>query len=329
MGRHATLGLVLTFERLFEGASKTLARQMQSDKVNVIHAHFGRAGYHAVPIARRADLPLITSFYGYDVSQYGQISKWRKNYLKLFSAGDMFLCLGPDMQKNLIRLGCPEDKTRIHHLGVDVSHIEYRPRHWDGSEPLKVLIAAAFRPKKGIPYALDALGQIRTKQPIQITIIGDTLDTPDSMPEKQKILEMIRLKKLDDCTTLLGFKPYKELIQQSYDHHIFLAPSITADDGDMEGTPMSLVDMAATGIPIVSSRHADIPEIIIDGKTGLLANERNVEEIVAHFRWLIENQNQWESMTRAGRLHIESEFDLEVQAERLSELYDIASNAKN
>lgn len=328
-GRHATLGLVLAMENMYEGASRILASRMKKDGVNVIHAHFGRAGYHSLPVARRTDLPLVTSFYGYDVSQYGQIPKWRSNYLKLFSEGDLFLCLGPDMQRSLIRLGCSEEKTRVHHLGVDVSHIEYRPRHWDGSKPLKVLIAAAFRPKKGIPYALEALGYLRAELPIEITIIGDALHSPDSMPEKQKILQTIKSKQLDDCTTLLGFKPYNELIQQAYDHHIFIAPSITADDGDMEGTPMSLVDMAATGIPIISSRHADIPEIILDGKTGLLANERNIEELVAHLRWFVDNQNQWEPITRAGRSYIESEFDLNIQAERLSAIYDTAFHTKN
>ncbi len=321
-GRVATLGIVSACERLMQGASRSLSTQMQADQVNVIHAHFGRAGYLAINAADRAKLPLITSFYGYDVAQYGKLPKWQRNYRRLFERGDLMLCLGPNMQRDLIELGCPQEKTRIHHLGVDIRNIEYRPRVWNGQEPLRVLIAAAFRPKKGIPFALQALGQFRREVDLQITLIGDTLDTPDSMPEKQKILATIEAQALSDCTAVLGFKPYQFLLEEAYNHHVFIAPSITADDGDMEGTPMALADMAATGIPIISTRHADIPELIVDGNTGLLADERDTEGLVQHLRWLVSNQDQWETITREGRQHIETEFDLHVQAERLASIYD-------
>lgn len=321
-GRHATLGLVLAMENIYEGASRILASRMKKDGVNVIHAHFGRAGYHSLPVARRADLPLVTSFYGYDVSQYGQIPKWRRNYLKLFSDGDLFLCLGPDMQRSLIRLGCPEEKTRVHHLGVDVSHIEYRPRHWDGSEPLRVLIAGAFRPKKGIPLALRALARVRDSLDLRITLVGDSVGTPDSLPEKARILQTIETLGLSSYTDLTGFKPYHQLLDDAYAHHIFMAPSMTAEDGDMEGTPMALVDMVATGIPIVSTRHADIPEIIIHTHTGLLSEEQDVDGLAENVLWLAANTDQWEAMTIQGRSHIAANFDLQTQANRLTLIYD-------
>jgi colanic acid/amylovoran biosynthesis glycosyltransferase len=324
VGRRVTLGVARGREFLNSQTSKKIGAQMRADQVNVIHAHFGRAGYLGLPIARHLKLPIVTSFYGYDVSQYGAIPKWQRNYRVLFEQGDLFLCLGAQMQRNLIALGCPPDKTRIHHLGVDISEIEFRPRHWDDSRPLRVLIAAAFRPKKGIPYALDALGKLKRdrKTDLQITIIGDVLDTSDSPPEKQRILKAIETNDLQACTTLLGMKPYKFLLEQAYLHDIFLSPSITADDGDMEGTPMVLADMAATGIPIISSRHSDIPELIIDQQTGLLAEERNADHLAEHLGWLIAHTAQWESMARLGRAHIEAEFDTYIQAARLEAIYD-------
>lgn len=324
LGRRLTLGIARGREFLFAQTSKKLAARMNADEVKVIHAHFGRAGYLGLGIARHGNLPIITSFYGYDVSQYGVMPKWQRNYRVLFEQGNLFLCLGAQMQRNLIALGCPPDKARIHHLGVDISGIEYKSRVWDGARPLRVLIAAAFRPKKGIPYALEALGKLKRdkKVDLEVTIIGDVLDTSDSMPEKQRILKAIETNALQECTTLLGMKPYKFLLEQAYLHDIFLSPSITADDGDMEGTPMVLADMAATGIPIVSSHHSDIPELIIDHKTGLLAEERNTDHLADHLGWLVENAQQWEPMARLGREHIEKEFDTHIQAARLEAIYD-------
>jgi colanic acid/amylovoran biosynthesis glycosyltransferase len=321
-GRIAMLGFASSWERIFNGTSRHISTRMQTDQVSVVHAHFGRAGFAAIPIVNQTKLPLVTSFYGYDVAQYGKLPKWRRNYRKLFERGDLMLCLGPNMQKDLMEMGCPKEKTRIHHLGVDIRNIEYRVRTWNVNEPLRVMIAAAFRPKKGIPYALEALGQFRREIDLQITVVGDTLDTPDSLPEKEKIIATMKAEGLKDCTTLTGFKPYPALLQEAYNHHIFMAPSITAPDGDMEGTPMALADMAATGIPIISSHHADIAELIVHGKTGLLAEEKDVEGLVQHLRWLVNHKDQWESITRQARHHIETEFDTSIQAERLETIYD-------
>lgn len=84
---------------------------------------------------------------------------------------------------------------------------------------------------------------------------------------------------------------------------------------------MTLIEMAATGIPIVSTTHCDIPSVILHGRTGLLAQERDVEGLLGHLRWLVGHPMQWEEMARAGRSHVELEFDVVKQAERLHDLY--------
>jgi colanic acid/amylovoran biosynthesis glycosyltransferase len=111
-------------------------------------------------------------------------------------------------------------------------------------------------------------------------------------------------------------------MEEAYRHHIFLSPSVTASDGDTEGgAPVSLIDMAASGMPIVSSRHCDIPEVILDGVSGLLADERDVDGLVAHLRWLIEHPDEWRPMLDAGRRRMEKEYHAKVQGERLAEVY--------
>ncbi|MBW7880382.1 MAG: glycosyltransferase [Anaerolineae bacterium] len=322
LARRVTLGLAVGAERTFGGMSRAFARDLQANQVNIIHAHFGRAGVLALPAVQKTRLPLITSFYGYDISQYGQRADWKHKYQELFSVSSAILCLGTRMRQVVTALGCPEQKAHIHHLGVDIREIEYHSRAWDGRHPLRVLIAAAFRPKKGIPVGLKALARLSEILPVQITIIGDALDVPDSVVEKQRILSEIDQLGLKSITTLMGAQPYKTLLEQAYNHHVFLAPSITAPDGDTEGTPMVLADMAATGIPIVSTDHADIPELIVDKETGLLADEGNVDSLLDRLVWLTEHQSDWERMTRAGRQHIEAEFSRSTQARRMESLYD-------
>src|SRR5690606_39794503 len=73
----------------------------------------------------------------------------------------------------------------------------------------------------------------------------------------------------DVCSSDLGYQPWRALMDAAYRHHVFLSPSITASDGDTEGgAPVGLIEMAATGMPVISSRHADIPEVIEHGVGG-------------------------------------------------------------
>ncbi|MFN8561494.1 MAG: glycosyltransferase [Anaerolineae bacterium] len=322
MGRRATLGLALVWERLLHGTTRAVTAAMRRDSIDVLHAHFGRAGYYALPIVRQLDIPLITSFYGYDVSEYpAQFPIWREYYRELFARLDFALVLGARMRERLVELGCPPERIRIHHLGVNIEAIRYQPRRWQPGEPLRILIASEFRERKGIPYALEALAKFAQETPVEITIIGDAADHPDGVREKQKIMAAIEKHQLAPVMRLLGKQPYKFLLEQAYQHHIFMGPSITAQDGDMEGTPMVLVDMAATGMPLISTTHSDVPEIIRHGETGLLAAERDVQGLLDHLRWFAAHPVDWETMTQAGRRHVEAEFDRAKQNQRLEATY--------
>jgi len=289
-------------------------------KPDLIHSHFGNNGWMNLAVAARHKLPHVVTFYGQDVSMLPrQEPVWRDRYRHLFQAErTLFLCEGSHMAQCLVDMGCPADKVKLHHLGVEVDRIEYLPRTWAPGEPLRVLIAGSFREKKGIPYALEALGLLKDRYPLEITIIGDA----GSQDEKAQILEVIARHGLGDRTRLLGYQPHGVLFAEAHGHHLFLSPSVTAASGDTEGgAPVSIIEMAASGMPIVSSFHCDIPEVIRHGKTGWLAEERNVEQIVeAICRWL-ERPESWAEMLGAGRRHIETEYAVLGQAARLAAHY--------
>ena len=232
------------------------------------------------------------------------------------------------MAGQLINLGCNEKKVKIQHLGVGIEAIAFKPRFWEAGMPLRVLIAASFREKKGIPYALEALGQVQRKVPLEITIIGDATADPRSQNEKQRILEVIQNEGLATSTRLLGFQPYLTLLDEAYKHHVFISPSVTASDGDTEGgAPVSLIDMIATGMPIISTTHCDIPEVARYGIEGWLANERDVSGLVNRLMWLTDHSNGWLDLVRAGRRHVALEFNAIKQGQRLGQIYkDLLDN---
>lgn len=300
-----------------------LVAQARRQHARVLHSHFGHVGWANLKAAKRAGLRHVVTFYGFDVNYLTQLdSRWHDRYRSLFEQVDRVLCEGPNMRRSLVALGCPQEKVQVHHLGVMTEEIPFRPRTWSPSDPLRVLIAASFQEKKGIPYALEALVRLRREVSLKITIFGDANDEARSQAEKQKILSIIEKHNLSQMIHMLGYQPYAVLFKEAYKHHIFLSPSVTASDGDSEGgAPVTIIEMSATGMPVVSTKHCDIPEVIHHGVTGLLAEEKDVQGLVSHLKWLMDHPDQWLSMLKAARRHLEAEYDAQKQGKRLAEIY--------
>ncbi len=290
----------------------------------IVHSHFGDRGwFNLADVARIGALHVVT-FYGYDVGRLPKIEPaWRARYRELFAAADLFLCEGPHLADELIALGCPENKVRVHHLGIDIERIAFRPRSWTPGTPLRVLLAGSFVEKKGMVFALEALGRIAGDVDLAVTIVGDDNGQPRSRDEKARILAAIEAAGLNERTRRLGYQPYDALLEAAYASHVFLSPSVTASDGDTEGgAPVSLIDMAATGMPVVSSTHCDIPEVLEDGVSGWLAGEADVDGLERRLRRLIDDPDDWVRLAGNARRHIEREFDARIQGRRLAAHYD-------
>ncbi|MCZ6836563.1 MAG: glycosyltransferase, partial [Planctomycetota bacterium] len=201
--------------RLWERVQKKLGRQRASHlsfkvakdtEAKILHSHFGYTAWRNLELARKANLRHVVTFYGLDVN-YLPKHGWLPRYQELFAEIDLVLCEGPHMAKCIVDLGCDPQKVLVHHLGVNLERIPFQPCAWDPRVPLKCLIAASFREKKGIPYALEALGRIGEDFPIEVTIIGDASKSKASKSEKQKILETISKWDLYSRVRLLGYQP--------------------------------------------------------------------------------------------------------------------------
>ena len=289
----------------------------------IVHSHFGDIGWRNIPAVTKLGCKHIVTFYGFDVNQLPmQQPIWRDRYKELFKSADLFLCEGSFMAQSLVKLGCDQKKIMVQHLGVNTKEIKFFPRIWDKKQPLRILIAASFREKKGIPLALKAIAGIRDKTPMEITIIGDANDKPESIKEKNKILRILKEEKLEMFTTLLGFQPHQVMIEEAYKHHLFILPSITAKDGDSEGgAPVSIIEMIATGMIVVSTSHCDIPEVVRYPDESWLVDERDINALTLRFEWLINNSSKWIDLQVLGREHIDKEYNEVLQGEKLSKIY--------
>jgi len=283
---------------------------------SIIHAHFGPNGNLAVLLRELGIIrgKIVTTFYGYDVTRapkrYG-----RDMYKKLFSDGDLFLVLSSAMKKQLIELGCDPAKIKIHHLGIDTKKFAFHTPRFNGQRDMKLITVGRLVEKKGIEYAIRAVAEILALYPhVRYTIIGDG-------PLKNKLESIIRENGISEAVDLLGPKDQNDIRKYLSESDVFLAPSVTAEDGDTEGTPTVLMEAQALGLPVVSTIHSGIPEVVEDGITGYLAPERDVEALADRIEKLIYNSNLRRKMGKKGRRKIEKEFDINVLNARLEKVF--------
>ncbi|MCK5644760.1 MAG: glycosyltransferase, partial [Gammaproteobacteria bacterium] len=245
---------------------------LKENNAKLLHAHFGTEGVRYLKLKKNLNLPMITTFYGVDVSMIPRIPYWKKRYVQLFKEGELFLTEGNNMKQQLIKLGCPENKIIVQHLGVDLNIFNFTPRTQPEDGNITILIAGSFREKKGIPYAIKAFAKVKEEHPdIQLRILGDG-------PMRDQIESLVADLGVSCSVTLLGYQPHDVFLNEAANAHIFMLPSITAQNGDTEGgAPVAILEAQATGLPVISSYHADIPEVVVDGKSALLAPERDVE----------------------------------------------------
>src|SRR5205085_9701304 len=104
--------------------------------------------------------------------------------------------------------------------------------------------------------------------------------------------------------------------------HVFLLPSVTAANGDQEGTPVSLIEAQATGLPVVSTFHSGIPEVVRDRETGFLVPESDVNLLTERLEYLADHPDCWEIMGSKGRAHVEAHYDIARLNRDLVALYE-------
>ena len=97
---------------------------------------------------------------------------------------------------------------------------------------------------------------------------------------------------------------------------------MTAKDGDEEGTPTVLLEAQAVGLPVISTAHSGIPEIVEDGRSGFLVPERDAAALAERIGQLLEHPETWAEMGRAGRTTVEARHDTDRLSERLERIYE-------
>jgi len=290
---------------------------LQGEAHDILHCHFGPNGelgimLKSLGLAKR----VVVTFHGYDVSRY--VKKKRPGvYRRLFAEADLMMPVSDLWRERLFKVGAPPENVVVHRMGIDLQQLCFQERSRPGSGPVRLLTVGRLTEKKGIEYAVRAVASLRhvcELESVRYDIVGDGR----LRAELERLVNELGLEK---TVTLHGAQPHdvvRELMQES---HVFLLPSVTAADGDMEGIPVVLMEALASGLPVISTVHSGIPELIEDGVSGFLVAERDAEALAERVGYLLTHSDTWSEMGRAGRKYVEQHYDIGKLNDRLVEMY--------
>jgi colanic acid/amylovoran biosynthesis glycosyltransferase len=237
---------------------------------DVVHAHFGPIGCELVSITTAMRIPLVTSLYGVDAAVLPHLPQWRKRYARLFENGELFLAEGPEMRRKIIAAGAPVSRTELQPIAID---LDKYPR-WSPDARSMVLFVGRFVEKKGLLDAIEAFARARPRVGgARFVVIG-------SGPEEPAARKAVARLGLADAVEFAGMRSHREVIAHLRAAHALIHPSATAEDGDSEGgAPTILLEAQAIGTPIVTTRHADIPNVLPEGPGVYLCEEHDVDKL--------------------------------------------------
>lgn len=306
-------------------------RRIKNLSPSLIHAHFGLDGLLALPLARKLGLPLVVTFHGYyataEIEIYqkrwyeygGDFWKRRGQFFRelyarkrdvLFQKADCFIAVSEFIRDQLINKGCPSEKIRVCYIGIDVDKFisDANIRR----EPV-VLFVGRLVEKKGCEYLIRAMAEVQKLMPdVELVIIGDGL--------LRQSLERLA-KTLLNRYCFLGIQD-PSLVKKWMNRACLLgAPSITTESGETEGLPIVVLEAMAMKLPVVSSWSAGIPEAVVDGKTGFLAQERDWKTLAKYILSLLQDAQMREIFAIAGRKRVEQQFSLKRNTLHLEEVY--------
>ena len=277
---------------------------------HLVHAHFFNDGIDAIELGRRLRLPTVTTLHGHDITKHENVGSQASVRNKFFQRVDRVVAVSDFIAEQALARGCPESKLEQHYIGIDLE--KFQSSKVESEQP-SLLFVGRLVEKKGCTYLLQALQKLYPQFPgLQLTIVGDgdlRLSLEQEAAERGLQVDFV------------GTESAEQIRRRLAASWLFVAPSVTAANGDMEGLGMVFLEAQALATPVVSFRSGGVVEAVEDEVTGLLCAEKDVDALAQNIATLLENSDLRQQMGSAGRARVEREFDVRKQCRKLEQIY--------
>jgi glycosyltransferase involved in cell wall biosynthesis len=282
---------------------------IQQYRPQAMLAEYATTAALIVDICCETRTPLYVHFHGFDASLPDREPRWRGRYLKLFDQASGVIAPSEFLAAKIVRLGCPSEKLAVCPCGIDCEKFSPKPK-----EAGRLLMVGRLVGKKAPHLAIEAFARIADRfQQFRLDVVGEG-------PLRERCESVIRDHKLEGRVILHGAQPSERVRELMETCSIFLQHSVTTENGDTEGLPVAILEAMASGLAVVSTRHAGIPEAIENGKEGILVAEHDVPGMAHALAELARSPSLVERLGSQARATVSSKYSINIAIARLREL---------
>src|SRR6266567_933169 len=281
--------------------------------VGHLHAHFGTEATHlAMLVSRLAGIPYSFTAHAkdiYDQSVDGALLRQKIREAKFV------VTVSDYNRRHLAELVTEKMATKLIRLynGIDLDR--FQPGQGTLRESDLILAVGRLEQKKGFQDLIQACALLGdTRRSVRCLIVGEGR-------ERQTLENEIRRLGLGEQVVLAGAQTQEQLIKTFKLATVLVLPCVISSTGDRDALPTVLLEAMAAGLPVISTRLAGIPEIIEDGKTGLLVPPGEPAQLARAIAEVLDHPELQQSFGRAGRAKVERLFDLRKNVPVLFELF--------
>lgn len=296
---------------------EVLFHSLKKEKIEIVFAEYGTTGCKILPVCIKRKLPLIVHFHGFDASLISVLENYREQYIDMFEYASHIVVVSWPMYKKLSEMGAPEEKLVYNPYGPDESFFNVEPTY----EEKAFLSVGRFVDKKAPYYTILAFSKVLAIHPDALLYMaGDGV-------LHNACKNLVKYLGIEKNVIFLGVVTPEQFRQRLSTVRAFVQHSITADNGDMEGSPVAIMEAQAAGVPVISTLHAGIPEVVVHGASGWLVKEGDVDGMAQSMLSLLADNQLAEMLGHRGREIIQEKFLMEQHIEKLNEC--IEASIKN
>lgn len=291
---------------------KAVSNILKKKKIDIVLAQYGPGGASILRICKKAGIPLVVHFHGYDASHTATLRKYGALYKEMFAYVKAVIVVSSLMKNKLLELGCPAEKLILNPYGINNIFFESKP----GFQSDVFFAMGRFVEKKAPELTIQAFAKVVERYPkAKLYMAGDG-------PLLQNCRELVTELGLEKSIFFPGILQPQMVVGFMQKALAFVQHSITAPSGDSEGSPVSIMEASAAGLPVISTLHAGIPEIILNGTTGILVQEKDIVNMAEAMVTLIENKELAKKMGEAGRERVRNNYHMDRYIATLREVME-------
>jgi colanic acid/amylovoran biosynthesis glycosyltransferase len=277
-----------------------LKRFLLQHKIDAFLANYGPLGTNIYEACLDIGIPYSVVFLGFDAAEKKTLATYGARYALSLPKAKAIICVAESMRANLEEIAGPLPNLHVIPCGVDVSKFTPgTPRNG-----FNVISVARFAEKKGSLKSIQAFEiLLREFRDAQFSMVGDG-------PLWEEAKNYVSSKGLTGNIHFLGAMGQSEYLPLLQESNVFIQHSVLTPSGDSEGTPVAILEASACGLAICSTRHAGIPEAVIEEKTGLLVDEHDINGMADALKKLASNPSLTRSYGAAARKHMEEQYDV-------------------